>query len=117
MGELAEIYSVADVAFVGGSLVPLGGHNPLEPAVYGVPVLFGPYMEHSQAAAELLIESGLGYKVRDEKEFLQQAREVLSNGLDTARLFADFQKALSEKSGAAQKTAEIFFKNLPPLTD
>ena len=116
MGELAEIYSVADVAFVGGSLVPLGGHNPLEPAVYGVPVLFGPYMEHSQAAAELLIESGLGYKVRDEKEFLQQAQELLSNGLDAARLFANFQKALNEKSGAAQKTAEIFFKNLPPLT-
>ncbi|OGC90474.1 MAG: hypothetical protein A2142_06330 [candidate division Zixibacteria bacterium RBG_16_48_11] len=117
MGELAEIYSVADVAFVGGSLVPLGGHNPLEPAVYGVPVLFGPYMEHSQAAAELLIESGLGYKVRDENEFLQQAQLILSNGLDTARLFANFQKALSEKSGAAQKTVEIFFKNLPPLTD
>jgi len=117
MGELAEIYSVADVAFVGGSLVPLGGHNPLEPAVYGVPVLFGPYMEHSQAAAEMLLESGLGCRVRDENEFLRQAQLILSNGLETARLFANFQKALSEKSGAARKTAEIFFKNLPPVTD
>ncbi|OGC86813.1 MAG: hypothetical protein A2142_04685 [candidate division Zixibacteria bacterium RBG_16_48_11] len=112
MGELSEIYSVADVAFVGGSLVPLGGHNPLEPAVFGIPVLFGPYMEHSQAAAELLLESGLGFKVRDEEEFIRKAEFILSNGLDTAKLLAKFQQALQQKSGAAQKTAEIFFNQL-----
>lgn len=112
LGELAEIYAVADLAFVGGSLVPLGGHNPLEPAVYGIPVLFGPYMEHSQAAADLLISSGLGFKVRDEEELFQKAQMFLTDGPDTGKLFASFQKALQEKSGAAQKTAELFFSKL-----
>ncbi len=112
MGELTDIYSLADLAFVGGSLVPLGGHNPLEPAVFGVPVLFGPYMEHSQAAAELLTGCGLGFKVRDEEEFYQKARLILTDGLDRIRLVANFQKALQEKSGAAQKTAEIICRHL-----
>jgi 3-deoxy-D-manno-octulosonic-acid transferase len=112
MGELADIYSLADLAFVGGSLVPLGGHNPLEPAVFGVPVLFGPYMEHSLEAAELLLHSGLGFKVKDEEEFVRQAQLILSNGLNTAQLYADFQRALGEKTGAAGRTAEIIFRHL-----
>jgi len=69
-------------------------------------------MEHSQAAAELLLESGLGFKVRDEEEFIRKAEFILSNGLDTAKLLAKFQQALQQKSGAAQKTAEIFFNQL-----
>ena len=115
MGELAELYSVADLAFVGGSLVPLGGHNPLEPAVFGVPVLFGPYMEHCQEAAELLLHSGLGFKVKDEGEFVRLAGQILADGLNTSQLYADFERALREKSGAAQRTAEIIFHHLASL--
>jgi 3-deoxy-D-manno-octulosonic-acid transferase len=44
MGRLEEVYSVADLAFVGATLVDIGGHNPLEPAMYGVPVVVGPYV-------------------------------------------------------------------------
>jgi len=112
MGELAQIYSLADLAFVGGSLVPLGGHNPLEPAVYGIPVLFGPYMEHTQEAAELLISSGLGFKVRDEEEFLAVVERILRDGLDVKSAAANFQRALQENSGAAEKTSQFFFANL-----
>jgi 3-deoxy-D-manno-octulosonic-acid transferase len=46
MGELATLYSLCTVAFIGGSLVPIGGHNALEPAVFAKPLLFGPYMYH-----------------------------------------------------------------------
>ena len=56
--ELAAVYVIADAAFVGGSLMPYGGHNPLEPAACGVPVLFGPHMDHTRKSAELLLESG-----------------------------------------------------------
>ncbi|MCW5201769.1 MAG: 3-deoxy-D-manno-octulosonic acid transferase [Candidatus Electrothrix communis] len=55
LGELAHCYSQAELAFVGGSLVRQGGHNPIEPAIHGVPVLFGPHMEDfSEIACELL---------------------------------------------------------------
>jgi 3-deoxy-D-manno-octulosonic-acid transferase len=112
MGELSHIYTAADLAFVGGSLVPLGGHNPLEPAACGIPVLFGPYMEHSQAAADLLERTGLGYRVRDAEEFFKRADSVLTNGCDTARLSATFRQALRQESGAASKTAELLFRTL-----
>jgi 3-deoxy-D-manno-octulosonic-acid transferase len=59
LGELALCYSQADLAFVGGSLVPQGGHNPIEPAIHGVPVLFGPHMEDfAEIARELLDSTG-----------------------------------------------------------
>ena len=60
VGELAELYAVADVVFVGGSLVPRGGHNMIEPARLGKPVLFGPHTENFREAAALLVEAGGG---------------------------------------------------------
>ena len=58
VGELAALYAAADVAFVGGSLVPVGGHNLLEPAALGVPVITGPYNANSKEIARLLVETG-----------------------------------------------------------
>ena len=54
IGELGSVYGLATVAFVGGSLVPEGGHNPLEPARLGVPVVMGPHFENFREAVELL---------------------------------------------------------------
>jgi 3-deoxy-D-manno-octulosonic-acid transferase len=62
-GELARAYGDAVVAFVGGTLVPVGGHNLLEPAVLGKPVLFGPYTDHCAEVAALLHEAGGGRRV------------------------------------------------------
>ena len=55
IGELASVYSLAAVAFVGGSLVPAGGHNPLEPAQFGVPIVMGPHYANFRAIAEDLL--------------------------------------------------------------
>ncbi|CAK8713473.1 3-deoxy-D-manno-octulosonic acid transferase [Candidatus Electrothrix laxa] len=63
LGELAPCYSFADLAFVGGSLVSLGGHNPIEPAIHGVPVLFGPHMEDFSEIAHELLDCGGGKMV------------------------------------------------------
>ena len=52
IGELASVYSLAAVAFVGGSLVPAGGHNPLEPAQFGVPIVMGPHYANFRAITE-----------------------------------------------------------------
>uniref|UniRef100_UPI0040575BF4 3-deoxy-D-manno-octulosonic acid transferase n=1 Tax=Candidatus Electrothrix sp. TaxID=2170559 RepID=UPI0040575BF4 len=63
LGELAGWYGQADLAFVGGSLVPQGGHNPIEPAIHGVPVLFGPHMEDFSEIARELVDCRGGKKV------------------------------------------------------
>ncbi|MFQ5701287.1 MAG: 3-deoxy-D-manno-octulosonic acid transferase [Acidobacteriota bacterium] len=63
LGELGRVYSLATVAFVGGSLVPRGGQNLVEPAAWGIPVLFGPHTENFQAVAEALLACGAGRRV------------------------------------------------------
>jgi len=65
MGELPLYYAASDVAFVGGSLVREGGHNMLEPAALGIPVLFGPYVHDVAEISERIIEAGAGRKVAD----------------------------------------------------
>ncbi|HCY86039.1 MAG TPA: 3-deoxy-D-manno-octulosonic acid transferase [Desulfobacteraceae bacterium] len=63
LGELARAYAVCDLAFIGGSLVPLGGHNPLEPAMFGKPVLFGPYMTDFHEVADWLTDAGAAHVI------------------------------------------------------
>ncbi len=68
MGELPLFYAASDVAFVGGSLVPEGGHNMLEPAALGIPVVFGPYVHDVAEISDRLIEAGAGRRVEDKTE-------------------------------------------------
>ena len=79
MGELRAAYALAAVAFVGGTLVPIGGHNLLEPPAVGVPVLFGPHTENCADMADLLLHAGIGFRVADSGElaaaFLRLARD------------------------------------------
>jgi 3-deoxy-D-manno-octulosonic-acid transferase len=79
VGELAMLYAAADVAFVGGSLVPVGGHNLLEPAALAVPVLTGPYFSNAKDIGRLLLKRGAAIQVNDAFDI---AREL-------QRLFAD----------------------------
>lgn len=65
MGELQLLYGTADVAFLGGSLVPAGGHNPLEAAALGIPILHGPHMENAEHVRRLLAAAGAGQEVTD----------------------------------------------------
>ena len=65
MGELPVLYAGADVAYVGGSLVPIGGHNMLEPAALGVPAIYGPHLHNFEFIAAELAQHGGGYIVRD----------------------------------------------------
>ena len=71
-GELSSIYSLGWIAFVGGTLSPVGGHNLLEPARWGVPVFFGPYTDHCAEIAQLLREAGGGIEVQNEHELFEQ---------------------------------------------
>lgn len=69
IGELASYYSVAQICFVGGSLVKQGGHNPIEAAMYGKPVLFGPHMEDFEEVSEDLLLCGGGFRIHSADQF------------------------------------------------
>ena len=84
MGELMALYSAADMAFVGGSLVERGGHNPLEPAVLGKPVLIGPYVHNFTQIVETL-EQELALQVVTDKQALQQVVAELIDHPEQAR--------------------------------
>jgi len=65
MGELQRLYAAADVAFIGGSLVPHGGQNPLEACAVSVPVVFGPHMFHFEEISAMALERGAARQVHD----------------------------------------------------
>ncbi len=70
LGELVQFYALSDIAFVGGSLVPWGGHNILEPAFYAKPVFFGPYMDNFAHLAEIFVEEGGARILKDQKDLV-----------------------------------------------
>ena len=69
MGDLPTLYAGSDVAFVGGSLVDVGGHNVLEPAALGLPVLIGPHVRNFADISERLVEAGAAKFVLNESDF------------------------------------------------
>jgi len=78
-GELAALYPLCDLAFIGGSLVPAGGHNPLEAAAYHKPVLFGPHMEDFAEISEDLMAAGGACRVHNEDELVRGLRRWLAD--------------------------------------
>ena len=76
-GELAAVYRHAVLSFVGGTLAPIGGHNPLEPAVWGVPVFFGPHTDHCFEVAQLLIDAGGARRVGNGEELATEMAGLL----------------------------------------
>lgn len=79
IGELSGSYRLCEVAFVGGSLVPEGGHNPLEPAAFARPVLFGPHMEDFLEVSRDLVQAGGAEVVADEEQLYQRLKELLAD--------------------------------------
>ncbi|MCK4649059.1 3-deoxy-D-manno-octulosonic acid transferase, partial [bacterium] len=112
IGELAKVYSLATVVFVGGSLVPIGGHNILEPAALGKAPLFGPYMHNFVESARLLLEGEGGIQVRDKKELLERILNLLKNAKERKELGINAQKIIKEHQGASEKTVELIGKVL-----
>lgn len=78
VGELMQLYALSDLAYVGGSLVPTGGHNLLEPASRAIPILFGPYMDNFQEIAALALEYGAGVQVSNQDELQDAAADFLA---------------------------------------
>jgi 3-deoxy-D-manno-octulosonic-acid transferase len=100
IGELLDLYAMADVAFVGGSLVPTGGHNLLEPASVGVPSVFGPHMSNFREIAELVLHYGAGVQV-NAPETLEEALRTLVASPDLRRVLGQNGLKLMRDNGGA----------------
>ncbi|HSB42135.1 MAG TPA: 3-deoxy-D-manno-octulosonic acid transferase [Methylomirabilota bacterium] len=112
VGELAGLYALADVVFVGGSLVPVGGHNVLEPAMRGKPVLMGPHMSNFREGAELLQQSGGGLVVKDGPALEQELARLLADP-DHARGMGEAARAaFAGRQGAVSATLELIGRHL-----
>lgn len=106
MGVLAERYRGAALAFVGGSLVPVGGHNLIEPAARGVPVLFGPHTEHCASEASALGASGGGELVADADAFEARALQLLADPAARAAASVAARRCAERLAGAADRIAD-----------
>jgi 3-deoxy-D-manno-octulosonic-acid transferase len=93
VGELLSAYAAADIAFVGGSLVPKGGHNILEPALFGVPTIVGPHMENFREISEIFRDAEAIVPVKDAAEL--------------AALLARWAKDPSVASGTGRRAREL----------
>ncbi len=110
VGELENFFAAADVAFVGGSLVEVGGHNILEPARFGKPILFGPHMENSQNLANDMLRQGAAVEVAGAKELANALNELLADpnkrrrmGQQAAEIAAAHQNAFGLNLGLAER--------------
>jgi 3-deoxy-D-manno-octulosonic-acid transferase len=115
IGELRHAYRFASVVFCGGSLIPLGGQNVLEPAMCGKPVLFGPFMEDFQDASALLEASGGGVCVQNGQDLAGRAGDLLANPDEARRMGKRAKQAVLANQGAARRHARVVAElvNLP----
>lgn len=105
IGELAGVFEVADLVFIGGSLVPTGGHNLLEPAYWSKVIAFGPHMENFRDIAKLFLDAGAAIQVRNPEE-LAHATWLLENREARERLGASARQVLEQNSGATARTLD-----------
>jgi len=107
MGEMLLFHAAADVSYIGGSLVPLGGQNLLEAAAVGTPVVFGPHMFNFSEISRMALERGAGRQVQDVAELANAVAGYLEN--PTARRAAGEagQRMVAENRGALAKTLEL----------
>ncbi len=113
IGELAQLYEIATVAFVGGSLVPVGGHNILEPAIHGKPIVFGPFMHNFAEIADAFLSNTAAVQVRDIRELEDVVVSLMQDPVRRARLGAAARALIDASRGAKEKTLAVINELLP----
>jgi len=114
IGELAQLYQVATAVFVGGSLADHGGHNILEPAVYGKPIVFGPHMQNFKEIAGAFVANDAAIQVRSEPELEEALLTLVADPVRRARLGAAARALVEANRGAKNKTLDVIAELLPP---
>jgi 3-deoxy-D-manno-octulosonic-acid transferase len=106
VGELSRVYGLGDISFVGGSMVPVGGHNLLEPASFGCPVLFGEYTHNFDLMSQLLIKAGGGQRIYGAEELFVVARRLLSDPSVLNQMGARAKAFVEQNKGAVERVME-----------
>lgn len=108
-----KFFAAGDVAFVGGTLVPVGGHNLLEPAALGLPVLAGPHLENVRDVAEMMREAGALTLVQDPDTLAAAAAWLLGNPATRQSIGQVAREKVQENRGALDKALALAKKYLP----
>jgi 3-deoxy-D-manno-octulosonic-acid transferase len=117
MGELPVLYGAADIAVVGGSLIPIrgiGGHNILEPCAVGVPVIFGRNMGNFLEISEIALRAGAGFQVSDEAALITQLRGLLDDAPLRDSVGEAGRMMVEQNAGATQKTCDLILPFFAP---
>jgi 3-deoxy-D-manno-octulosonic-acid transferase len=113
VGELAQVYQIATAVFVGGSLVDTGGHNVLEPAVFGKPIVFGPYMQNFKEIADAFVTHDAGVQVHNARGLEEALLALLTDPVRRARLGAAARALVESNRGAKDKSLAVIAQLLP----
>ena len=110
LGELSLAYALSRASFVGGTLVPVGGHNVMEPALSSVPVCFGPYTRNVEEASEALVRSGGGFGIKEPIELVEIFKKFLDEGVAKDAGRKAFESVAAMR-GATQRTVAHVLKH------
>jgi 3-deoxy-D-manno-octulosonic-acid transferase len=113
LGELPVFYAAGDVAFVGGSLVPIGGHNLLEPAALSLPIVAGPHNFNSADIAKMLVEHGAVRIVHDAAQLAAVVAGLFADPATRAVMGASGRKAMDGNRGAVARLMHFLEPLLP----
>jgi 3-deoxy-D-manno-octulosonic-acid transferase len=113
VGELLTLYASADAAFVGGSLVPVGGHNLLEPAALGLPVLTGPYFSNSREIAQLLLARGAALQVAGAQDLAATLKRLLAEPAAREQMGSIGKEIIAANRGSVARLLAIIESSLP----
>lgn len=106
IGELSRTFSIATIAFIGGSLLPYGGHNILEPAYWGKPIIFGQCMDNFPFAKDFINESA-AIMVKGQKEMIERISELLNNPEMAKRMGQKARAIIDRNRGATERVMEL----------
>ncbi|MGH9452843.1 MAG: 3-deoxy-D-manno-octulosonic acid transferase [Terriglobia bacterium] len=106
IGELAGMFRLADLVFMGGTLVPTGGHNILEPAYWAKPVLFGSHMENFREISRLFLKEGAAIQSGNESELADQMLQLLQDEQRRKSLGESARRVFARESGATDRIVE-----------
>lgn len=105
IGELARLYRLAAAAFIGGSLVPAGGHNPIEPAAVGTPVAFGPYMTNFRDVVATFLSASAARQVKSAAELVSFALQMVTDEAQRSELSRRSREVVDRNHGASMRNA------------
>ena len=106
LGEVLNLYAVSEIVFVGGSLVPVGGHNLLEASLLGKPVLFGPHVQNFREISAKLIRAGAGVQVMNQQELERQSALMLDDPIRCRAMGQAGRSLIAENAGATERTMQ-----------